>query len=88
MFNRSKVKYSSTPGVGFCFACCRPPLSHQADGFQMLVNSESFKHFVGPKLIGGVESRTQGYTEINPPMETKAAGHNTLLNTAQGILPV
>ena len=39
-------------------------------------------------LIRGVESRMQDYTEINPPMEIKAAGHNTLFGTAQGILLV
>ena len=29
-----------------------------------------------------------GYTEINPPMEIKAADHNTLLDTVQGMLLV
>ena len=28
------------------------------------------------------------YTEINPPMKIKAAGHTTLFGTAQGILLV
>ena len=54
----------------------------------MLVDSRSSKHFVDPKLIRGVESRKLHYTEINPPMEIKAAGHNTLFGTAQGILLV
>ena len=54
----------------------------------MLVDSRPSKHFVDPKLIRRVESRMQHYTEINPPVETKAVGHNTLLNTAQGVLLV
>ena len=51
----------------------------------MLVDFGSSKHFVDPKLIRGVESSKLHYTEINPPMEIKAAGHNTLFGTAQGI---
>ena len=39
--NESKVEYSPPPGIGFSFACCHLPLSHQADGFQMLVDSGS-----------------------------------------------
>ena len=31
--NESEVEYSPPPGIGFSFACCHPPLSHQADGF-------------------------------------------------------
>ena len=54
----------------------------------MLVDSESSKHFVDPKLIPSVESRMQDYTEINPPMEVKAASHTTLFGTVQGILLV
>ena len=54
----------------------------------MLVDSESSKHFVDPKLIRGVVSRMLDYTEINPPMEVKAAGHNTLFGTVQGIILV
>ena len=54
----------------------------------MLADSGSSKHFVDPKLIRVVESRMQNYIEINPPMEIKAAGHNTLCGTARGILPV
>ena len=84
--NESKVEYSPPPGIGFSFASCHPPLSHQAHGFQMLVDSGSSKHFVDPKLINRVESRMQGYTEINPPMEIKAAGHKTLFGIAQGTL--
>ena len=45
-------------------------------------------HFVDPKLIHRVGSRMQDYTQINPPMELEAAGHNTLFGTAQGILLV
>ena len=86
--NESGVEYSSPPGIGFSFACCHPPLSHQADGFQMLVDSGSSKHFVDPKLIRKVESRMQDYTEIYPPTEVKAVDHNTLFGTAQGILLV
>ena len=66
--NESTVEYSPPPGIGFSFACCHPPLSHQADGFQMLVDSGSSKHFVDPKLIHRGESRMQDYTEINLPM--------------------
>ncbi|CAN0450114.1 unnamed protein product, partial [Ascophyllum nodosum] len=73
-------------GIGFSFACCHPPLSHRADGFQMLVDSWSSKHFVDPKLVHRVETRMQDYTKISPPMEIKAAGHNTLLGIAQGTL--
>ena len=32
----SKVEYSPPPGIGFSLACCHPPLSQRADGFQML----------------------------------------------------
>ena len=54
----------------------------------MLVDSGSLKYFVDPKLIRGADSRMMDYTEINPTMEIKAAGHNTLFGTAQGILLV
>ena len=84
----SEVKYSPPPGIGFSFVCCHPPLSHQTGGFQMLVDSGSSKHFVDPKLVHRVESRMQDYTQIDPPMEIKAAGHNTLLGIAQGTLLV
>ena len=84
----SKVEYSPPPGIGFSFACCHPPLSQRADGFQMLVDSGSSKHFVDPELVHRVESRMQNYTNISPPMEIKAAGHNTLLGIAQGTLLV
>ena len=80
----SEVEYSPPPGIGFSFACCHPPLSHQTNGFKTLVDSGSSKHFVDPKLVHRVESRMQDYTEIDPPMEIKAAGHNTLFGIAQG----
>ena len=83
----SEVKYSP-PGVGLSFTCCYPPLSHQTDGFQMLVDSGSSKYFVDPKLVHGVESTMEVYTPIDPPMEIKAAGHNTLFGIAQGTLLV
>ena len=86
--NESEVEYSPPPGIGFSFACCHLPLSHQADGFHISVDSESSKHFVDPKLIRGIETRMLAYTEINPPMEIKAADHNTLFGTARGILLV
>ena len=88
MSNESKVEYSPLPGIGFSFACCHPPLSHQTGGFQMLVDFGSSKNFVGSKLVHRVESRMQDYTQINPPMEIKAAGHNAPLGTAQGALLV
>ena len=55
----------------------------------MPVDSGSSEHFADPKLIRRIEFRImQDCTEINPPMETKAAGHNTLFGPAQGILLV
>ena len=55
----------------------------------MLVDSGSSKHyFVDSKFIRGVENRMLEYTGINPPMKIKAAGHNTLFGTVQGILQV
>ena len=85
----SEVQYSPPPRVGLSFTCCHPPLSHQTDGFQMLVDSGSSKYFVDPKLVHGVESTMQVYTPIDPPMEIKAVGHyNTLFGIAQGTLLV
>ena len=84
----SEVEYSPPPGTGFSFACCHPPLSHQADGFQMLVDSGSSKHFIDPKIVHRVESRMRDYTQISPPMEIKSAGHSILFGTAQGNLLV
>ena len=45
----SEVGHSPPPGIELSFARCHPPLSHQTDGFQMLVDSRSSKHFVDPK---------------------------------------
>ena len=67
---------------------CHPPLPQEADGFQLLVDSGSSKHFIDPELICEVESRMQEYTRIDPPMEITTAGNNVLRGTAQGILLV
>ena len=79
---------NTPPGIGFSFAMCHPPISQEADGFQLLVDSGSSKHFIDPELIRGVESRMQEYTRIEPPIEIIAAGNNVLRGTAQGILLV
>ena len=50
-YEESEVECSPPPGIEFSFACCHPPLSHQTDGFQMLIDSGSSKHFVDPKLV-------------------------------------
>ena len=42
------------PGIGYSFAICLLPLSQEADGFQLLVESGSPKHFIDPELIHGV----------------------------------
>ena len=81
-FNESKVEYSPPPGIGFNFSVCHLPLSHQADGFQLLVDLGPFEHFIDPELIRGVESRMLGYTKINPPMEIRAAADKTIFGTA------
>ena len=54
----------------------------------MLGESGSSKHFIDPKVIGGVESRMLDCTTTHPPIKMKAVGRNTLLGTAQGILLV
>ena len=77
---------NTPPGIGFSFAMCHPPLYQEADGFQLLVDSVSSKHFIDPELIRGVESRMQEYTRIEPPMEITVAGNNVLRDIAQGIL--
>ena len=38
---KTKVKYSLPPRVSLSFACFHLPLPHQADGFQMLMDSGS-----------------------------------------------
>ena len=61
---------SPSPGIGFTFVACRLPLLlKQADGFQPLMHSGSFKHFIDPELIRGVESMVLKYTKKEPPME-------------------
>ena len=79
---------NTPPGIEFSFAMCHPPLSQEADGFQLLVDSGSTKYFIDPELIRGVESRMQQYTRIEPPMEITAAGNNVLRGTAQGVFLV
>ena len=79
---------NTPPGVGFSFAMCHPPLSQEADGFQLLVDSGSSKHFIDPELIRGIESRMLEYAKLEPPMEITAAGNNVLRGTAQCILLV
>ena len=81
---------NTPPGVGFSFAMCHSPLSQEADGFQLLVDSGSLKYFyfIDPALIPGVESRMQEYTRIEPPIKITAAGNNVLRGAAQGILLV
>ena len=83
--NESEVECSPPPGIVFNFASCHVPLAHQSGGFQMLEDPGSSKHFVDLKLIRSVKSRMLDYTAINPPMEIKAAGHNTFFGAAQGI---
>ena len=79
---------NTPPGIEFSFAMCHPPLPQEADGFQLLVDSESSKHLIDTELIRGVESRMQEYTRVEPPMGIIAAGNNVLRGTAQGILLV
>ena len=76
------------PGIGFSFAMCHLPLSQGIDAFQLLADSRSSKHFIGPELIRGVKLRMLEYTTIEPPMEIRAAGDSVLRGTAQGILLV
>ena len=83
--NESEVEYSPPPGIGFCFAACCLLLSHLADGFYLLIDSGSSKHFIDPKLIRGVEYRMMNYTEIYPPVGSRAAGDNTLYSTTQDV---
>ena len=80
--------YSLPPGIGFSFAMCHPPLSQEADGFQLLVDSGSSKHLIDSELFSGVESRMLEYTRIESPMEVRAAWDNVLRGTTQGILLV
>ena len=87
--NESNDKsYSPPPKIGFAFAACHLPLSQHVDGFQLLVDSGSSKHFIDPELMRGVESRMFEHTRIDPPMEIRAAGDNVSRGTTQGILMV
>ena len=58
-----------------------PVVSHRSP-----IKQTGFKCFVDPKLIRGVENRMLEYTEINPPMEIKAAGHSTLFGKAPSLV--
>ena len=62
-------------------------ISKQADGFKLLVDSGSSKHFIDPDLTRGLESRMLECPRIEPPIE-RATGENVLRGTAQGILLV
>ena len=85
----SEVDYLPAPVIGFSFAACHLPLSYQADGFQLLVDSRSPKHFIDSQFIRGVETRMQYYTnKTNLPRKVKATGGNILYGTAQNILLV
>ena len=79
---------NTPPGIGFDFAMSHPPLSQEAAGFQLLVDSGSSKYFIDPELIRGVESTMQEFTRIEPPTEMAAAENNVLRGTAQSILLV
>ena len=81
---------NTPPGIGFSVAMCHPLLSQEADGFQLLVDTGSSRHFIEAELIRGVETRMQDleYIRIEPPIEITAAGNNVLRGTAQGILLV
>ena len=53
---------NTPPDIGFNVAMCHPLLSQKADGFQLLVDARSPKHFIDPELIRGVESTMLEYT--------------------------
>ena len=42
---------NTQPGNGFSFAMCHSPLSQEADGFQILVDSGSLKYFIDSELV-------------------------------------
>ena len=80
---------NNTPaGIGFGLSMYHPPISQEADGFQLLVESRSSKHFIGPELIRGVEMKMLKYTRIEPPTKIRVAGDNVLRGTEQGMLLV
>ena len=62
--------YSPPPGIGFSYVVCHLPLSQQADGFKLLIDSGSSKHLFDP--------------ELNLAWR-RAAGDNILHGTAQGV---
>ena len=65
---------------------CHSPVSQDADGFPLLVDSGSSKYFIDPELIRRVEPSMLEYKRIEPPIEITAASDNVLRGTAQGIL--
>ena len=67
---------------------CYPSLSQEAEGFQLLVDSGSSKHFIDPESIREVESRMLEYAMIEPLMEIIAAENNVLRGTAKDTLLV
>ena len=78
--------YATWHWVQFCNVST--PLTQEADGFQLLIDSGSSKHFIDTELLRGVESRIQEYIRIEPSMEMTAAGNNVLRGTTQGTLLV
>ena len=52
------------------------------DDIQLLLYSESSKHFPDSELIRGVEPRMLEYTRIEPPMEIRDARDNVFYGTA------
>ena len=78
----------SPPGIAFTFVMCHPPLSQEADAFQLLAYPGSPQHFIGPELVRGVESKMFEYTRILSLIEIRAAGDNVLRGTAESILLV
>ena len=79
---------NTPPVIRFQFCDVSPPLSQEADGFQLLIDSGPSNHFIGLDLIRGVESRMLKYTMMKTPMGITAARNNVLRGTAQGILLV
>ena len=73
-------------GLVLLVVISRSPIKQ--DGFQILVDSGFSNHFVDSKLIRRIDNIMLDCTERHPPMEIKAAGHNTLLGTEQDILLV
>ena len=82
---RRMVQSSSKPRVAESAITSTPPETATPYWPQGWKKSSTF---VDPKLVHGVESTKQVYTPIDPPMEIKAAGHNTLFGIAQGTLLV